>query len=180
MLPELSLWKCQRWNPPIQWCTNSSECFPSRRRLPNVTGAIVIALKTQKKPAVCAPSADGNVTRHQTLHHPKLYIKQFFIKSFHTKSKWHKSRQVKTQRMEGKKKKKKIKKKKKKIRLSTEETGKWLTSWAYVLIQTHCPCRTITIHLTDILVGRFVLEYQDRLGDAELQQAITQRYHNTK
>lgn len=79
-----------------------------------------------------------------------------------------------------KKKKKKIKKKKKKIRLSTEETGKWLTSWAYVLIQTHCPCRTITIHLTDILVGRFVLEYQDRLGDAELQQAITQRYHNTK
>lgn len=76
--------------------------------------------------------------------------------------------------------KKKIKTKKKKIRLSTEETGKWLTSWAYVLIQTHCPCRTITIHLTDILVGRFVLEYQDRLGDAELQQAITQRYHNTK
>lgn len=107
MLPELSLWKCQRWNPPIQWCTNSSECFPSRRRLPNVTGAIVIALKTQKKPTNCAPSADGNVTRHQTLHHPKLYIKQFFIKSFHTKSKWHKSRQVKTQRMEGKKKKKK-------------------------------------------------------------------------
>lgn len=92
----------------------------------------------------------------------------------------YKSRQVKTQRMEGKKKKIKIKTKKKKIRLSTEETGKWLTSWAYVLIQTHCPCRTITIHLTDILVGRFVLEYQDRLGDAELQQAITQRYHNTK
>lgn len=79
-----------------------------------------------------------------------------------------------------KKKKKKLRRKKKKIRLSTEETGKWLTSWAYVLIQTHCPCRTITIHLTDILVGRFVLEYQDRLGDAELQQAITQRYHNTK
>lgn len=48
MLPELSLWKCQRWNQPIQWCTNSSECFPSRRRLPNVTGAIVIALKTWK------------------------------------------------------------------------------------------------------------------------------------
>lgn len=48
MLPELSLWKCQRWNQPIQWCTNSSECFPSRRRLPNVTGAIVIALKTRK------------------------------------------------------------------------------------------------------------------------------------
>lgn len=48
MLPELSLWKCQRWNQLIQWCTNSSECFPSRRRLPNVTGAIVIALKTRK------------------------------------------------------------------------------------------------------------------------------------
>lgn len=48
MLPELSLWKCQRWNQPIQWCTNSSECVPSRRRLPNVTGAIVIALKTRK------------------------------------------------------------------------------------------------------------------------------------
>lgn len=48
MLPELSLWKCQRWNQAIQWCTNSSECFPSRRRLPNVTGAIVIALKTRK------------------------------------------------------------------------------------------------------------------------------------
>lgn len=48
MLPELSLWKCQRWNQPIQWCTNSLECFPSRRRLPNVTGAIVIALKTRK------------------------------------------------------------------------------------------------------------------------------------
>lgn len=110
---------------------------------------------------------------------PSYTSNNFFIKSFHTKSKWHKSRQVKTQRMEGKK-KKKNKDEKKKIRLSTEETGKWLTSWAYVLIQTHCPCRTITIHLTDILVGRFVLEYQDRLGDAELQQAITQRYHNTK
>lgn len=48
MLPELSLWKCQRWNQPIQWYTNSSECFPSRRRLQNVTGAIVIALKTWK------------------------------------------------------------------------------------------------------------------------------------
>lgn len=48
MLPELSLWKCQRWNQPFQWCTNSSECFPSRRRLQNVTGAIVIALKTWK------------------------------------------------------------------------------------------------------------------------------------
>lgn len=127
MLPELSLWKCQRWNPPIQWCTNSSECFPSRCRLPNVTGAIVIALKTRKKPTNCAPSADGNVTRHQTLHHPKLYIKQFFIKSFHTKSKWHKSRQVKTQRMEGKKKKKKIKTKKKKSDCRLKRRGNdWL------------------------------------------------------
>lgn len=178
MLPELSLWKCQRWNQPIQWCTNSSECFPSRRRLPNVTGAIVIALKTRKPQT--APQALMGMSQdirpyithviHQTVFH-QIYS--------HTKSKWHKSRQVKTQRREGEK-KKKNKDEKKNIRLSTEETGKWLTSWAYVLIQTHCPCCTITIHLTDILVGWFVLEYQDRLGDAELQQAITQGYHNTK
>lgn len=132
------------------------------------------------KAANCAPSADGNVTRHQTLHHPMLYIKQFFIKSIHTQ-KANDTNQGKWRPREGRaKKKNKIKTKKKNIRLSTEETGKWLTSWAYVLIQTHCPCCTITIHLTDILVGWFVLEYQDRLGDAELQQAITQGYHNTK
>lgn len=119
----------------------------------------------------CHKTADPTSSHviHQTVFH-QIYS--------HTKSKWHKSRQVKTQRREGEKKKNKDEKKK--IRLSTEETGKWLTSWAYVLIQTHCPCCTITIHLTDILVGWFVLEYQDRLGDAELQQAITQGYHNTK
>lgn len=179
MLPELSLWKCQRWNPPIQWCTNSSECFPSRRRLPNVTGAIVIALKTQKKPANCAPECwwechkTSDPTSSQVIHQTIFSSNLFTQKANDTN-------QGKWRPKEWRAKKKKNKDEKKKIRLSTEETGKWLTSWAYVLIQTHCPCRTITIHLTDILVGRFVLEYQDRLGDAELQQAITQRYHNTK
>lgn len=130
------------------------------------------------KAANCAPSADGNVTRHQTLHHP-CYTSNSFSSNLFT----HKKQMTQIKASEDPEKggrKKKNKDEKKKIRLSTEETGKWLTSWAYVLIQTHCPCCTITIHLTDILVGWFVLEYQDRLGDAELQQAITQGYHNTK
>lgn len=125
MLPELSLWKCQRWNQPIQWCTNSSECFPSRRRLPNVTGAIVIALKTPKA-ANCAPSADGNVTRQQTLHHPMLYIKQFFIKSIHTQ-KANDTNQGKWRPREGRAKKKKIKTKKKKSDCRLKRRGNdWL------------------------------------------------------
>lgn len=70
------------------------------------------------KAANCAPSADGNVTRHQTLHHPMLYIKQFFT---------HKKQMTQIKASEDPEKlgrKKKIKTKKKKIRLSTEETGK--------------------------------------------------------
>lgn len=115
MLPELSLWKCQRWNPPIQWCTNSSECFPSRRRLPNVTGAIVIALKTQKKPANCAPECwwechkTSDPTSSQVIH--QTIFHQIFS---------HKKQMTQIKASEDpknggqKKKKKKIKKKKKK------------------------------------------------------------------
>lgn len=178
MLPELSLWKCQRWNQPIQWCTNSSECFPSRRRLPNVTGAIVIALKTRKPQT--APQALMGMSQDIRPYIIPCYTSNSFSSNLFTHKKQMTQIKASEDPEKGGRKKKKNKDEKKNIRLSTEETGKWLTSWAYVLIQTHCPCCTITIHLTDILVGWFVLEYQDRLGDAELQQAITQGYHNTK
>lgn len=78
------------------------------------------------KAANCAPSADGNVTRHQTLHHPMLYIKQFFIKSIYTQ-KANDTNQGKWRPREGRAKKKKIKTKKKKSDCRLKRRGNdWL------------------------------------------------------
>lgn len=177
MLPELSLWKCQRWNQPIQWCTNSSECFPSRRRLPNVTGAIVIALKTRKPQT--APQALMGMSQDIRPYIIPCYTSNSFSSNLFT----HKKQMTQIKASEdpekgGRKKKNKDEKKKSDCRLKRRGND-WLLGLMF-LSRHIVPAVQSQFISHDILVGWFVLEYQDRLGDAELQQAITQGYHNTK
>lgn len=111
MLPELSLWKCQRWNQPIQWCTNSSECFPSRRRLPNVTGAIVIALKTRKPQT--APQALMGMSQDIRPYIIPCYTSNSFSSNLFTHKKQMTQIKASEDPEKGGRKKKKIKTKKK-------------------------------------------------------------------
>ena len=120
--PELSLWKCQRRDSLILCRTNSQKCFPqpttwkchwsNRDRTKN------------QKPTVpwLSLTIDGNVTGQKILHHPWLFIKFSYIK-LHTRKEILASQ--------------KKKKKDGKSKIVDSDTQKWLTSWAYILIQTH-------------------------------------------
>lgn len=125
MLPELSLWKCQRWNQPIQWCTNSSECFPSRRRLPNVTGAIVIALKTRKPQT--APQALMGMSQDIRPYIIPCYTSNSFSSNLFTHKKQMTQIKASEDQEKGGRKKKKIKTKKKKSDCRLKRRGNdWL------------------------------------------------------
>lgn len=125
MLPELSLWKCQRWNQPIQWCTNSSECFPSRRRLPNVTGAIVIALKTRKPQT--APQALMGMSQDIRPYIIPCYASNSFSSNLFTHKKQMTQIKASEDQEKGGRKKKKIKTKKKKSDCRLKRRGNdWL------------------------------------------------------
>lgn len=125
MLPELSLWKCQRWNQPIQWCTNSSECFPSRRRLPNVTGAIVIAIKTRKPQT--APQALMGMSQDIRPYIIPCYTSNSFSSNLFTHKKQMTQIKASEDPKKGGRKKKKIKTKKKKSDCRLKRRGNdWL------------------------------------------------------
>lgn len=161
--PELSLWKCQRRDSLILCRTNSQKCFPqpttwkchwsNRDRTKN------------QKPTVpwLSLTIDGNVTGQKILHHPWLFIKFSYIK-LNTRKEILASQ----------------KKKMEKVRLSTQtHRNDWLLG--LIFLSRHTLSLPYNHNLSHRHIGRwFVLEHQDRLGHAELQQTLTQYHSNTK